>query len=435
MKKIISLILALVLVMGLAVTASAADDTGFSISITAPANVDTVTYKVYKVFDAVSGNGGISYTLMDGKANAPAGFTVDEAGNVKYNGSGTDNQLTDADISAIKEYVKGDTAVASVTLGASASESVAVPSAGYYYISTASGSVVAINSAKPTADVTDKNVVPTLEKKILVNGTEATATTASIGDTITFQITVTIPDNASGLLTVHDNMSSDLTINYTNATYTHFEQFNNPGDSHTADWVLRESEEHAGETLTITYTATVDTDATPDVAMTNTAWLTYGRHKSEDSIVTVTTYQLDVVKVDGNDAPLGGAKFKLKDKDKDTDKYYTVDSYGNVSWTEAGTEVEAILVGGKYVANFKGLGNGTYTLEESTVPPGYNKAADQDITITDASRTGDNAIPVVNLSGSELPSTGGMGTTLFYVIGGLMMACAAVILITKRRVA
>ena len=103
-----------------------------------------------------------------------------------------------------------------------------------------------------------------------------------------------------------------------------------------------------------------------------------------------------------------------------------------MTWTETGTEYVTTTDNG-CVVNFVGLANGTYTLEESTVPPGYNKAADQDLTITNASLTGDSQVDVNNMSGSALPGTGGIGTTLFYVIGALMMTGAAVLMITKKR--
>jgi len=85
---------------------------------------------------------------------------------------------------------------------------------------------------------------------------------------------------------------------------------------------------------------------------------------------------------------------------------------------------------------FKGLADGTYTLEESTVPSGYNKAADQTITIAKDDYTAANleqTAEVINLSGSELPSTGGIGTTMFYVIGAILVIGAGVVLVTRRR--
>ena len=106
------------------------------------------------------------------------------------------------------------------------------------------------------------------------------------------------------------------------------------------------------------------------------------------------------------------------------------------------------------VLTFKGLGEGTYTIKEIVAPNGYNLLKDE-ITISiaaDAKLTGctwnvtdsnSNALnvdsnhlyelTVENNAGAELPSTGGIGTTVFYVLGGLLVVCAGVLLITKRR--
>ena len=83
-----------------------------------------------------------------------------------------------------------------------------------------------------------------------------------------------------------------------------------------------------------------------------------------------------------------------------------------------------------------GLADGTYTLVEKTVPSGYNKAVDYTFTIAGNDYTQANleqGTTVINQSGTELPSTGGIGTTIFYVVGGAMVITAAVLLITKRR--
>ena len=81
----------------------------------------------------------------------------------------------------------------------------------------------------------------------------------------------------------------------------------------------------------------------------------------------------------------------------------------------------------------QGLANGTYYFEETEAPEGFNKltARTEATTITDANAT----ISVLNQAGTELPSTGGIGTTMFYVVGSVLVIGAAVVLISKRRMA
>ena len=104
---------------------------------------------------------------------------------------------------------------------------------------------------------------------------------------------------------------------------------------------------------------------------------------------------------------------------------------------EAGTEydVPETISGTTAVASFTGLVNGTYTLVETTVPTGYNKAADSTVTIadTDFNANVSASATVVNNQGTELPSTGGIGTTIFYVVGSILVVAAGVLLITKKR--
>ena len=144
---------------------------------------------------------------------------------------------------------------------------------------------------------------------------------------------------------------------------------------------------------------------------------------------------------------------------------YNADQYDDVNQTyekvtvvtkeTVPTEINATgYVDGKGVLTFEGLGEGTYTIKEIVAPNGYNLLKDEiTITITaDAKLAGctwtvkdgnNNALSVdsnhlyeltvENNAGAELPSTGGIGTTVFYVLGGVLVVCAGVLMITKRR--
>ena len=100
--------------------------------------------------------------------------------------------------------------------------------------------------------------------------------------------------------------------------------------------------------------------------------------------------------------------------------------------------IDALTSGedGKLNGEFTGLADGTYTLVEKTTPSGYNTAEDKEITIAKGDYSAGNLkqeATVINKAGSVLPATGGIGTTLFYVVGSVLVIGAAVVLISKRR--
>ena len=178
----------------------------------------------------------------------------------------------------------------------------------------------------------------------------------------------------------------------------------------------------------------------------NTAWLEYGHNPGENKtpVQETETYnaKFSVTKKDEKGDALGGAGFVLKDKT--TGKYYkytaaTEDAPEKVEWVESidnATEYTSNSTDGKLNGEFTGLCNGTYVLVEKTVPTGYNKAADYEFTVQGKNVTQTNLIQsteVTNNKGAELPSTGGIGTTLFYIGGGILVLAAVILLVTKRR--
>ena len=188
--------------------------------------------------------------------------------------------------------------------------------------------------------------------------------------------------------------------------------------------------------ITVTYQATVTSDALTVNAAKNTATISYGNNSeftSEPSETEVYNAKFTVTKKDGNNQPLADAGFVIKNADN---KYYKLDN-GVVTWVDtidAADEHKSDAQGA--VPAFTGLADGTYTLIEKTVPAGYNKAADSTFTIAKGDYTTTNleqTATVTNNSGEELPSTGGIGTTIFYIIGAILVIGAGVVLVTRRR--
>lgn len=470
MKKLIALLIACILTVALGVTAFAAESTESTgtITITPPTDVDPnveTTYNIYKVFDA-SGNGeAISYRLMSGKTTAPAGFTVDGAGNVSYAGDKEETSLTQENIDAIAAYVAEDDPIATLkTKGTTPVTSGQLPN-GYYFITTTTGSLVTINSTNPDAKVIDKNSIPKLNKAITgvgkgsydENGKKALA---QLGAVVNYEVTITAGKGAKGYK-FHDKMDAGLAYN-NDAKVTGLENIKHTisdtkdeGDTITLTFTFEEALAE-GTKFTIAYSATVTSDALQDNPAKNTATVSYGNNYQYTTVpdnTEVYNAKFTVTKTDQDDKPLAGAGFVIKNKDG---KYYQLTNPSQADSSASQTEGEAAVTAPtvnwvdkiedatEYISDaegkvqaFTGLADGTYTLSEKTTPAGYNTVEDSTFEIKGNDYRAENlkqAKTIINQSGAVLPSTGGMGTTIFYLFGSLLVLGAAVLMVTRRRV-
>lgn len=467
--KILAIVLAFAMIAALGITAFAAEisrnipesEDNASITVNLPSVPEGAgeytannTYTIYKVFDAQN-NGvdeAITYTLVDGKTTVPAGFSVDENGRVTYTGAGENGELTSADIAAIAGYVTSADIVATVTTtSADSSFTVDKLPYGYYYITTTTGTVVTVDSTNPNATVDDKNEIPPVDKKI----TGATSydedglkAMAEVGSTVEFSVTITKKKGAENY-EFHDKMDAGLSYNGDVKVYvggsevtgsrTTFTVGADEGDTLTVRFENSYINSLPDETvITLTYTATVTSDALQTDPAKNTAWLTFGDVNGENSTpkkeVEVYNAKISVVKKDDKDKPLKDAGFVLKNSDN---KYFKLVD-GKATWVDDINEADEHFSDAEgNVPAFAGLANGEYTLIEKTVPGGYNKAEDVDFTIASGDYTKANLIQsatVINQGGPVLPSTGGPGLIALYVIGALLVIGAGVLLVVKRRV-
>lgn len=216
-----------------------------------------------------------------------------------------------------------------------------------------------------------------------------------------------------------------------------------------------------GATITVTYTAHLNDKAAVNTAdgasngeNKNSVYLQYSNNPRIDtsldhtttSEVRVYTYQLNNTKYHDEDKPgneLEGAGFRLYSDEacnneiklkKNNDGTYSRDFSTGASGVE-------MISDNKGQFNVKGLDAGTYYLKETTPPAGYSACADKEIVISathteyNVSLSGNLSNKIINkkAGGITLPSTGGIGTTLFYVVGGGLMVAAIVLLVTKKR--
>ncbi len=470
MKKLISLVLALAMI--LVVGAAFAGDTGGtasggSITITPPDNTtddSSNTYVLYKVFDAVTDGSAYTYKLTENQSSVPAGFILDDAGNVYFAeevAEGTEGaftvkvggvdkiiknktELSAADIAAIEGYVvEADKIGTKTVTGTNPAEFTGLDD-GYYYVKSTTGSLVVIDSTQPAVEIKDKNTVPTVDKTITGASSvddDGKKALAQAGTVVEYQAVITVGKGAINYV-FHDKMETGLTYNndaaVTGVDAANYTVGQAEGDTFTVTFnndYIKTLE--AGTELVITYSATVTDDAITTDPLNNTAYVSYGdstgSNKTPETEADVYEAQFSVLKQDGAGANLAGAGFVIKNSEG---KYYKLDN-GVVTWVDSADAADEHVSGddGK-VAAFIGLANGTYTLIEKTVPTGYNGAADSTFVIAEHDYSATNLeqdATVVNNQGTELPSTGGIGTTIFYVVGGILLLGAAIVLVARRK--
>lgn len=452
MKKLFSLVMALAMVMSLTVAANAAGGNG---TITIQNASKGATYKAYKLFDAkVNGTGGITYTgtIPD---TLSAYFTANANGEISAKAQPADytGESFEADrTAALKAWAETTTVTPVTDDGDGGPLTLTVPY-GYYVITSTinSGAAVTVDSTNPNAEVYDKNNagVPTFP----TNAKTADNDIYQLGETVTYTVKLnTVNWVGAGeaakqvtSYTIKDTATASYLENVTvtgikvGGTAITVQQFNDAGEI-TIPWTnaAGESLYNNAAQIEITYTAKV-------VGIgegTNTVTASYKTGEAEapknvdgDPDVTIYNAKITVTKVDGEGNALAGAGFVLQNADN---KYYKkADDNKSISWVDTVAEAtELKSTNESNVMVFDGLKNGTYTLIENTVPDGYNKADNKTFTINDGDVTTANleqATTVTNNAGLELPSTGGIGTTIFTVVGGMLMVGAAVLFITKKR--
>lgn len=484
-KKLASLLLALVMVFALATTAFAAENT----TISAPEG-STRTYDVYQIFTGDLHEGVLSNIKWGKNGTGTVGKAVDQT---ILDALAAINSKSDTEkLAVIQTYVNfGSTAIGTVS-----DINPLTVTTGYYLIKDngpvndgEAYSLYVVQVVGPTT-ISPKVGTTTSDKKVDDKNDSNTTEDATtwqdsadydIGDAVPFKLSATIAQDYTSYthgykLTFHDKEGAGLSFNkdsvkvYVDGTLitTGYEvvtegltggctfevRFANLKDIDSV---------HAGSVISVEYTSTLNNQAViGSTGNKNTSHVSYTNNpndeqtgeggKTPDDAVIVFTYKTIVNKVTKNPnydptvegseeyIPLKGAGFTLHKKN------------ASGAYDAVGSELK-----GENMTTFtwSGLDDGDYKLVETTTPSGYNTIPDIEFTITathDESSdnptlislsggdkftgvvsTGVVSANIENQSGAQLPSTGGMGATIFYVLGSVLVIGAAVLLVTKKR--
>ena len=472
-RKLASLLLALVMVFALAATAFAAEAEGATPtpatgSITVANPVKDQTYIAYKIFDVVYDNQDhYSYTI--GSSNpwydTVAAYAATEENGLtltQVNGGDTyvvttGNGFSAPDFAAaLKKAINGK--AGRPLSGDAGSVTVSGLDLGYYFVASASGALCNLTTTNPTVTIHDKNDMP-FEKT-------ADATDVEVGQIVTYTIKGKVPDTTGFdkyTYEITDTMSAGLTFNRnslavkvgsavvtddTDKCTITYEATTAPN---TFKVTIKVKNCKVGDDIVVTYNATVNEKAIA-VVSENKAELTYSNNPAD--LTKTTTTPPEIVKVYSakividkyeagkEDTKLPNAQFVLYKEQTpgkpDTAVYYKWNETDKkVEWVADMTAADVVKTDNDGAAYFKGLDNGDYYLVETKAPDGYNQLTEPH-KVTVAGSSTDTAkltaiAKVANSTGTELPSTGGMGTTVFYVLGFALVMGAVVLLVTKKR--
>ena len=334
---------------------------------------------------------------------------------------------------------------------------------GYYLVDSSVGALCSLNTTNPTVEIQEKNGVPTVEKIIVDSNKDETDNYANIGDVIKYKTIITAQGGAQNYV-LHDTMDKGLTFNddvkvkksgetedlIQNQDY---ELITNPTDK-TCTFEIKFIDTflkaiNAETKIEVTYSATLNGDAKIYEANENTTYLTYGNNnKTTDRKTHTVSYEIKVLKyTKTTDNPLANATFSLYNAETAGMPYKLVQKTGTTDYRLAMTGqsgITEITTNDKGKFSIQGLKPGDYWLEETAAPKGYNKLTKRiKVHINEAGNyvindenTGSPIfqVEVENKSGTVLPSTGGAGTTMIYLVGAVLVLGSGVVLATKRRV-
>lgn len=465
-KKLASFLLVLVMAFAMTMTTAFAAGNG---SITVDNPQADQTYTAYKIFDVVynTDQTAYSYTISGTSEWFDVVATKNADGTVTSKITGLSFQKAfSADTyvvvqgdgfsaasfaNTLRENISGKSGTTlSVANGKATATGLDL---GYYFVTSTSGALCNLTTTNPSVTIHDKNDIP-FDK---VDDQES----VEVGEIVNYVITGKVPDT-TGFTTykyqITDKMSAGLTFNKDVKVYidgvelTDTTKYTLSYTDSAKDFVLDIDvmKLTVGAKIEVKYSATVNDNAVAQIE-NNHAILEYSNDPTDSSKTTTredkeTVYSAKIIinKYAATDTTkkLAGAKFVLMNSEGKYYKYTaaTADTAADVSWVDNQADATVVETNENGAGDFNGLKDGTYQLKEIAAPDGYN-LLDELVTITingaNATTADRSSLTVTagiaNSTGTLLPSTGGIGTTVFYVIGAALAIGAVVLLVTRRR--
>ncbi|MBE6638839.1 MAG: isopeptide-forming domain-containing fimbrial protein [Ruminococcaceae bacterium] len=487
MKKLVTLLLAVMMILTLAAPAFADGETE-SGSITINGVSEESTYEIYKILHLESYDETsmvYSYTVEPtweaffGTDDAKAYFAVDAQGYATW--IAAEDDATVAAFAKLALAYAKENGIDPVKSSENDGEFVITDKSGvfsnlelgYYLVDSTVGALCGLTTTKPNASINAKNQIPIIEKQVHEDSTLQWGknNSADIGQTVDFRATISVHEGAENFV-LHDKMGVGLTykgvtkvehvnpdagdistVTLTEGTEYTVQESGSGESTYDADCTFEvifteefcESLE-TNDKIVVYYSAMLNRNAViAGAGNVNEAVLTFGEgHETAPSSTVTYTYGFDLVKTNSVGTLIDGAQFKIYDAEIGGNEVAVVLMDDGVTYRRAREDEQGIAIDVKDgMVRLVGFDNGKYYLEEIVTPAGYNKLAtrqafiisDKNLDATfnnDLFSTG-SGVHVVNKAGTILPETGGFGTTMFITVGTILVLGAGVLLVTKKR--
>ncbi len=461
MKRIVAILCAVMLLMACCISVSAEGEGSITINNT----VAGQDYSIYKIADLSYNATAKAYTYtavsewVDFFKAQSAYFSYAEDTGIVTVANGVTVSASDAAAIAAAAIAYAETNSISATESVEAdgtTVSFTGLDLGYYLVDSTVGTLCVLDTTDTSFEKDDKNLIPNVSKEVKEDDAWGETNDDNFFATVNFKTTINVVAGAENYV-LHDVMDAGLDyagvssvtvdgVAVDEANYTVTATDLTDGCDFEISFENSYVATLANKAIVVEYTATINENAVVGGAGNlNKTFLVYGENsdlKSNEATTTTYVYSFDLVKTNESDTTLNGAKFKLYDAATAGNEISVIKiedgSYRVAKAGETGVEIETL--NGK--ATIAGLDSATYYLEETVAPAGYNKltarqsvtisAANNDATVTEGIYI-EGGVQVINKTGAVLPETGGFGTTMFILVGGLVALLAGIFFVTRVR--